>query len=216
MNLFSKLKRALGLGSQPPPKSGGASRSPHKNLRVSANVNLVLGKHCGFNGMLIQNDGTTKGVPMATVRIGSHFHSGRGCVIRTSDHDFARGYPIVHGHAAGYKADDVTIGEYVWLGNEVLIMKGVTIGDGAVIQARSVVVSDIPPLAIAGGHPCRIFKYRDREEFEFFKSLNLSRVKPEEAAEKSALLDRELAAYKIRRAAPDTSPCEQSTPSPDA
>lgn len=199
MSLFSKIKTALAFWRKPKGKPGGPKNSPHKNVRLSENVDLILGKHCCFNGMHIQNDGIAKGVARATVRIGSHFHSGKGCVIRTSDHDFTRGYPMVHGYASGYKAADVIIGEYVWLGNEVLIMKGVTIGEGAVIQARSVVVSDIPPLAIAGGHPCRVFKYRDRDEYEFFKNLDLSRVNPGDAAEKGALLDRELAAFKRRR-----------------
>lgn len=211
MSLFSKLKLAFGPAAPRPAKpSARKPRSPHKKLRVADNVDLVLGKHCGFNGMLIQNDGAAKCVARATVRIGNHFHSGRGCVIRTSDHDFTRGYPIVHGHVAGYQTADVTIGEYVWLGNDVLIMKGVTIGDGAIIQARSVVVGDIPPLAIAGGHPCRVFKYRDREEFEFLKNLNLSRVTPEEAEQKRALLDRELAAFRASRSRQPAPPSQSS------
>lgn len=206
MKLFSKIKRFLrmpdqtGLLPKAPP-----NRSPHPKVNLSENVDLVLGKHCGFNGMLIQNDGSAKRTPRATVRIGNHFHSGRGCCIRTSDHDFARGYPMIHGELAGYKSADVTIGDYVWLGNEVLIMKGVTIGDGAIIQARSVVVSDIPPLAIAGGHPCRVFSSRDPEEYKFFKNIDFSPVKSAGMAEKRAFFDDRLAEFKASRRTPTSS-----------
>ncbi|MCY7390482.1 MAG: CatB-related O-acetyltransferase, partial [Leptolyngbyaceae cyanobacterium CAN_BIN12] len=55
---------------------------------------------------------------------------------------------------------DTIIGNDVWLGYESLIMPGVTIGDGAVIAARSVVVKDIPAYAIAGGNPAQSIKQR--------------------------------------------------------
>ena len=60
---------------------------------------------------------------------------------------------------------DVTIGENVWIGEGVTILAGVTIGEGAVIQAASCVTSDVPPLAIAGGHPAKVFKYRDEDHY---------------------------------------------------
>lgn len=46
---------------------------------------------------------------------------------------------------------------------------GVEIGEGAVIQAGSVVCKDVPPLAIAGGHPAIAFKYRNREHYDQLK-----------------------------------------------
>ncbi|MBM0741104.1 CatB-related O-acetyltransferase [Phormidium sp. CLA17] len=55
---------------------------------------------------------------------------------------------------------DTIIGNDVWLGYDSLIMPGVTIGDGAVIAARSVVVKDIPAYAIAGGNPAQPIKQR--------------------------------------------------------
>lgn len=42
---------------------------------------------------------------------------------------------------------------------------GVTIGEGAVIQAGSVVASNIPPLAVAGGAPAKVFKMRNAEHY---------------------------------------------------
>lgn len=63
------------------------------------------------------------------------------------------------------KTDEKTvIGNDVWIGLNSIIMRGVTIGDGAVIAAGSVVTKDIPPYAIVGGVPAKIIKYRFSEE----------------------------------------------------
>jgi virginiamycin A acetyltransferase len=59
---------------------------------------------------------------------------------------------------------DTVVGHDVWLGYRALAMPGVTIGHGAVIAAGSVVVSDIPPYAIAGGNPARVLRMRYDEE----------------------------------------------------
>ncbi|MGR3973651.1 MAG: CatB-related O-acetyltransferase [Candidatus Rhabdochlamydia sp.] len=58
----------------------------------------------------------------------------------------------------------IQIGNDVWIGREALIMPGVTIGDGAVIAARSVVCKDVAPYAVVGGNPAQFIKYRLREE----------------------------------------------------
>lgn len=49
----------------------------------------------------------------------------------------------------------------------MIVLGGVIIREGAIIQAAgSVVVDDIPKCAIAGGHPAKVFKYRDREHYK--------------------------------------------------
>jgi carbonic anhydrase/acetyltransferase-like protein (isoleucine patch superfamily) len=56
------------------------------------------------------------------------------------------------------------IGHDVWVGVDALILSGVTIGNGAVIAARSVVTKDVPPYAIVAGSPARVVKYRFDED----------------------------------------------------
>ena len=51
-----------------------------------------------------------------------------------------------------------------------MILPGVKISEGSIIQAGSVVVNDIEKYAIAGGHPAKVFKYRDIEHYERLKS----------------------------------------------
>jgi acetyltransferase-like isoleucine patch superfamily enzyme len=62
------------------------------------------------------------------------------------------GYP----HTKG----DVVIGNDVWICDGAIILSGVTIGDGAVIGARTVVARDVPPYAIVGGNPAKITRMR--------------------------------------------------------
>lgn len=52
---------------------------------------------------------------------------------------------------------DTVIGNDVWIGQNVTVMPGIHIGDGAIIAANSVVTKDIPAYHIAGGNPCRSF-----------------------------------------------------------
>ena len=53
-----------------------------------------------------------------------------------------------------------TIGNDVWIGCNATILRGVKVGDGAVIGANSLVNRDVPPYAIVGGVPARIIRYR--------------------------------------------------------
>jgi acetyltransferase-like isoleucine patch superfamily enzyme len=54
---------------------------------------------------------------------------------------------------------EIIIGNDVWIGFNSTILKGVTIGDGAIIGANTVVTKDVPPFAVAVGNPPRIIKY---------------------------------------------------------
>ncbi|WP_410478216.1 Vat family streptogramin A O-acetyltransferase [Pseudomonas syringae group sp. J309-1] len=58
-----------------------------------------------------------------------------------------------------YKGNTV-VGNDVWMGYDVLVMPGVTIGDGAIISSRSVVVGDVPAYSVVGGNPAKVLKHR--------------------------------------------------------
>ncbi len=105
------------------------------------------------------------------VSIGSFCSISRGVVIVTGGvHpvNWVSTFPFrAQWHLPGAYADgiptsdgDIVIGSDVWIGTEAMILSGVTIGDGAVIAARSVVTRDVPPYAIVAGVPARIIRYR--------------------------------------------------------
>jgi galactoside O-acetyltransferase len=52
----------------------------------------------------------------------------------------------------------VTIESKAWIGFNVIILKGVTIGEGAIVGAGSVVTKDVPPYTIVGGNPARVIR----------------------------------------------------------
>ena len=130
------------------------------NTLSNVTKNTILGNNVSFNGMTIRGEGN--------VKIGNNFHSGAGCLIMTTYHNYDNGSAIPYDSTYYHK--DVTIEDNVWLGTNVTILGGVTIGEGAIIQIGSVVVSNIPPLAIAGGHPAKVYKYRDNQHYNKLKN----------------------------------------------
>ena len=99
--------------------------------------------------------------------IGRNTQIGPLLVVATDNHNY-KGDAIPFDKKAVLK--DVRIGENCWIGLNVTLLPGTTIGEGAIIQAGSVVHGEIPPLAIAGGNPAKVFTYRDKEHYEKLKA----------------------------------------------
>ncbi|WP_064605354.1 acyltransferase [Photobacterium sp. J15] len=120
----------------------------HGYTRLTHRTMIGINSH--FNGLHIYGAGR--------VFIGKNFHSGKGLKILTQNHNY-------HGSKLPYDdtyiIKDVHIGDNVWVGLDVIILPGVHIGDGAIIQAGSVVSRDIESLAIVGGNPAVKFSSRD-------------------------------------------------------
>lgn len=135
-------------------KSMGKACKFHKFCRLTANT--VIGNNCHFNGINIQGKGL--------VKIGDNFHSGVGVYIISSDHNYDEGEAIPYDDS--FITKDVIIDDNVWVGINVIILRGTHLGEGSIIQAGSVVCDNIPPYAIAGGHPAKVFKYRDIEHYK--------------------------------------------------
>lgn len=122
--------------------------------------NTFLGANVNFNGLIVNGSGK--------VTIGDNFHSGPDCLFICQNHNFDTGSAIPYDNT--YITKDIEIGDNVWLGSRVIVLGGVNIGEGAIIQAGSCVVSDIPPYAIAGGHPAKVFSQRNIEHYERLKA----------------------------------------------
>jgi len=76
--------------------------------------------------------------------------------------DFDHWYldPNMSIRSQGIRKEDIVMGPNVWVAEKATILRGTTIGEGAVIGAMSLVIRDVPPYAVVGGVPARIIKYR--------------------------------------------------------
>ncbi|SFB99601.1 maltose O-acetyltransferase [Flexibacter flexilis DSM 6793] len=137
-----------------------------KGLKVNGQIkgfgkHVTLGDHVNFNPNVTL-------VGSGEVRIGSYFHTGSNLTIISTNHNYENTNAIPYGPERIDKP--VIIKDFVWLGNNVTIIPGITIGEGAIVAAGSVVAKDVPDFAIVGGNPAKIIKYRNIEEFQAHKA----------------------------------------------
>jgi acetyltransferase-like isoleucine patch superfamily enzyme len=155
-------------------------------VHVSGTANIKLGKRCRL-GMEVElrtveagrihigedtrlNRGCTL-TSYAQIRIDDFTIIGEFVSIRDANHGLKRGEPMRYqphtclkrGEPMRYQphtCKPILIGRDVWIGRGSCILPGVTIGEGAVIGANSVVTRDVPDFAIAGGVPAKVIKMR--------------------------------------------------------
>ena len=95
---------------------------------------------------------------------------GDNCLLGPNVSIYTAGHPV-HPHSRNSRYEygiAVTVGNDVWLGGCTVICPGVTIGDGCVIGAGSVVTKDIPPYSIAAGKPCRVIRTITDEDRKYY------------------------------------------------
>ncbi len=120
----------------------------------------TIGEGCGLHTFRVHGGGD--------VTLGDHVFVGENTLIYSQNHDYDTGELIPFGF--NYTLKPVRIDDCVWIGSDVIILPGTHIGEGAIIQAGSVVHGEIPPMAIAGGNPAKAFASRDREHYEKLKA----------------------------------------------
>ncbi len=114
---------------------------------VDYGYNIYMGSGCFVNHNVYMMD-------CAKIRLGRKCLIGPNCGFYTAIHplDSTR-------RSAGYEmAEPITLGENVWIGGNVIILPGVTIGRNSVIGAGSVVTKDIPEGVLALGSPCKVIR----------------------------------------------------------
>lgn len=112
---------------------------------------IVLGEGCQLTGAALTARSTS-------IRLGRQVMLAPNCIV--VDSDFHAPWPPERRCVdPGLEHDaPVEIGDHAWLGMGCMVLKGVTIGHGAIIGAGSVVTRDVPPLCVAAGAPARVVR----------------------------------------------------------
>ncbi|HZH66622.1 MAG TPA: acyltransferase [Flavisolibacter sp.] len=114
------------------------------SVYVNKNATLILGSGYINNNLTLHCFGQ--------IEIGEDVAIADQVVIRDSDNH------IVRSSTRHKMTQPICIGNHVWIGIRATILKGVTIGDGAIIAAGAVVTRSVPPKSLAGGVPARVLK----------------------------------------------------------
>lgn len=144
-----------------------------RDAQIYGHAGIGIGDGVNFGRRVrIETHRTERGQAQLTIGSGTHvgndFHAGAalrvligrncmlasGCTILDHDHDFANPFDP-HQAREGVVAAPTVIEDSVFLGERVVVLKGVRIGNGCVVGANSVVCSDLPPLTMAAGTPAR-------------------------------------------------------------
>lgn len=112
-------------------------------LVVNENANLILGSGYTNNNVEINC--------FKSIEIGENVIISKGVIIRDSDNHILNGnYDQI--------SMPIIIRDNVWIGIRAIILKGVTIGEGAVVAAGAVVNKDVPAYSLVGGVPAKVLK----------------------------------------------------------
>lgn len=128
--------------------------------RLGRNVNIEHG--ADFDSRLSIGDNSSLGIDAEAhgpITIGRDVMMAPECVILTQNHRHDRtDIPMIC--QGNEEPRPVSIGDDVWIGRRVIIMPGVSIGDGCIVSAGAVVTKDAPPYTIVGGIPAKVIKHR--------------------------------------------------------
>lgn len=133
----------------------GAAISPNATFSNATRI------HAGRNLRLGARTALWAGPSRGEIRIGNDVLFGPDVLVTAANYRINDGHPVTD---QLMDEADVIIGDDVWLAAKVVVLPGVTIGDGAVIGAGSVVNRDVPSMAIAAGVPARVLGQRCIEE----------------------------------------------------
>lgn len=123
------------------------------NSVIEPNFFCDYGYNIEFDGFVYINHNSVF-LDCAKIKIGAETYIGPNCGFYTAVHPINASDRI-----KGVEwAEPITIGKEVWIGGNVTVLPGVSIGDRAVIGAGSVVTKDIPSDVVAFGNPCKVIR----------------------------------------------------------
>jgi acetyltransferase-like isoleucine patch superfamily enzyme len=102
--------------------------------------------------------------PGVRVSSASKIHIGDNCMLASGVYLTDSDWHDIYNRIAFGKTDPIHIADNVWLGDSVIVCKGVSIGENSIIGAGSVVVNSIPSDCIAAGNPATVVKHLDPQK----------------------------------------------------
>lgn len=134
--------------------------SSGKNLLIYPSVYIIFSHRMTVGRRVAINVGTYIDAG-GGLEIGDHVMIGPNCIISTREHSIEpTGIPMCY-QPVRYR--NIEIGNDIWIGGNATIRGGVKLGEGCVVAAGAVVISDVPPNAIVGGVPAKVLRYRDND-----------------------------------------------------
>lgn len=107
--------------------------------------------------------------PKGKIYIGNNVIIGPRSILWTYNHNYESQSFIPYGPVEEDNIKDIVIEDHVWIGTNVIILPGVTIGEGAIVGAGSVVVKGVAACEIVGGNPAKVISTRNKEHFQQLK-----------------------------------------------
>ncbi len=151
-NSHIKIEKGVTLVSDPRVNPSGIVH-PCTLVTQSSQACIIIGKDSGMSGATI--------CCMKKVVIGEYVGLGANVSIFDNDFHAVNPYYRKFNNVEYTKCKEVIIDDFVWVGANSIILKGVHIGCGAVIGAGSVVTSDVPELCVYAGNPAKFVKKVD-------------------------------------------------------
>jgi maltose O-acetyltransferase len=130
--------------------------------RIGTNVNVERLSYFGDGSGIEIGDNSGLGINchITYAKIGKNVMIGPDVFYIKANHKFDR-LDIPLSEQGSSEAKPLIIEDNAWIGARVILLPGITIGEGAVIGAGSVITSNVPSYAIAAGNPARVIKYRN-------------------------------------------------------
>ena len=133
---------------------------------------LVLGPGVNVTGNTTIGDGAGFGKRVkifgdGPVSIGRRAVLAEDTVVYTQVHDYDHSDVLPFGW--GFTYPETSIGDYAWIGIKCIVLPGARIGEGAIVQAGSVVMGVVPPCAIVAGNPAKVIGWRDIDHYNKLK-----------------------------------------------
>ncbi|MDO4512085.1 MAG: sugar O-acetyltransferase [Bacteroidales bacterium] len=126
----------------------------HSSVYLMPSFHCDFGFNVHFKGFALVNYNCTF-LDTSPIHIGRSVLLGPGVVLSCAGHPL---HPEQRCSGAYETSEPITLEDGVWIGANATVCGGVTIGEGSVIGAGSVVVNDIPPGVIAAGVPCKVIR----------------------------------------------------------